>query len=243
VYRVSRVRGDWQQPVGRRGEATDDIDVEALNDRFALQHSIDEYYARAPLPIRLISRSRLAIIRHMVGESAGLDVCEIGAGGGHVLRMFPHARLTAIDVSGVFLDMARRNLAGHDARFVKGEVDKLDLAPESYDRIICTEVLEHTVDPDAILAAMVRLVRPAGVVVITVPNDPLVRRLKGLVRRSPIARFLDRGLDWGGEDFHLHRWTPAEFQRLLARHLQITRHVSAPFRGLPIHACFRCVRR
>ena len=39
----------------------------------------------------------------------------------------PRARLTAIDVSTVFLETARRNLAGYDVRFVKGEVDKLDL--------------------------------------------------------------------------------------------------------------------
>jgi SAM-dependent methyltransferase len=232
---------DRHEGSGARGDGG--IDVEALNDRFALHYSIDDYYARAPLPIRLISRSRMAIIRRMVGASAGLDVCEVGAGGGHVLRMFPQARLTAVDVSGVFLDMAQRNLAGYDARFVKGEIDKLDLPAASYDRIICTEVLEHTTDPDAILDAMARLVRPDGVIVITVPNDPLVRQLKDLARRIPVVRSLDRGLDWGGEDFHLHRWTPGEFQSLLTRHLRVTRHMSAPFPGLPIHACFRCVRR
>ena len=44
--------------------------------------------------------------------------------------------------------MARQNLQGYDARFVKGEVDKLDLPAESFDRIICTEVLEHTERPE-----------------------------------------------------------------------------------------------
>jgi 2-polyprenyl-3-methyl-5-hydroxy-6-metoxy-1,4-benzoquinol methylase len=241
VYGVGRVSDHEPESTARAPRSA--TDVEALNDRFALLHSIDDYYARAPLPIRMISASRLAIIRRMVGEHAGLDVCEVGAGGGHVLRMFPHARLTAIDVSGVFLDTARRNLAGYDARFVKGEIDKLDLPAASYDRIICTEVLEHTVDPAAILEAMARLLRPDGVIVITVPNDPLVRRVKGLVRRTPVARFLDRGLDWGGDEFHLHQWTPAEFRRLLERHLRITRETFAPLRALPVHACFRCTHR
>src|SRR6266850_4653639 len=137
-----------------------EVDVEALNDRFAREHPIDDYYSSAPLPIRLVGRRRLAIIRDMVGESAGLEICEIGAGGGHVLRMFPQAHLTAIDVSGVFLDIARRNLAGYDARFVKGEIEKLELPPESYDRIICTEVLEHTLDLDALpIHACFRCVR------------------------------------------------------------------------------------
>ena len=50
------------------------IDVEALNDRLATEHPIDDYYARSPLPIRLIERRRLAIIRDMVGDGAGQDL-------------------------------------------------------------------------------------------------------------------------------------------------------------------------
>jgi 2-polyprenyl-3-methyl-5-hydroxy-6-metoxy-1,4-benzoquinol methylase len=221
----------------------DRADIEALNDRFAREHPIDEYYAASALPIRLIQRSRLRVIRTMVGHAAGVDLCEVGAGGGHVLRMFPQARLTAVDVSSVFLETARRNLAGYDVRFVKGEVDKLALPDASYDRIICTEVLEHTLDPEAILAAIARLLRPDGVAVITVPNDPYIIRLKRIVARTPIGFVYRTRLDWGADTYHLHRWTPPEFARLLARHLRITERRIVPVRAFPIHACFRCVHR
>ena len=169
------------------------IDVEALNDRLATEHPIDDYYARSALPIRLIERRRLAIIREMVGDGAGQEIAEVGSGGGHVLRMFPRARLTAIDVSQVFLDTARKNLVGFDARFLKGEIDKLALPAQSFDRIICTEVLEHTVNPAAILAEIARLLRPDGVAVITVPNDPLIHRLKQIVRRTPVGWAMGNG--------------------------------------------------
>ncbi len=217
------------------------LDVEALNDRLAREHPIDDYYARSPLPIRLIERRRLAIIRDMVGDGTGQDLAEIGSGGGHVLRMFPAARLTAIDVSEVFLDTARKNLSGYDARFIKGEVDKLDLPSASFDRILCTEVLEHTVDPSAILKAIARLLRPNGVAVITVPNDPLINRLKEIVRRTPVGWALGRRIQWGGDIYHLHLWTPAEFERILTRHFRVTSRSSAPHDTLPIRACFRCV--
>ena len=217
-------------------------EVEALNDRLARENSSDDYYTRSPLPIRWIEQRRLAVIRRMVGESAGLELCEVGSGGGHVLRMFPRARITAIDVSSVFLDMARRNLAGYDVRFMKGEVDKLGLPPESFDRLICTEVLEHTRDPEAILAALARLLRRDGVAVITIPNDPLILRLKAILRRTPLGLTLRGRIEWGGDAFHLHRWTPAEFERVLARHFRVTGRGAAPFGFLPIRACFRCVR-
>lgn len=218
-------------------------DVEALNDRLAREHPINDYYARSPLPIRLIEQKRLAIIRAMAGETAGKDLAEVGSGGGHVLRMFPAARLTAIDVSDVFLDTAKKNLAGYDVRFIKGEIDKIDLPAASFDRIICTEVLEHTRDPEAILAAMARLLRPDGVAVITVPNDPLIARLKRFVRRTPVGYALRDRIEWGGDIYHLHQWTPGEFERLLQRHFRVTERRSAPFDALPIRACFRAVAR
>jgi 2-polyprenyl-3-methyl-5-hydroxy-6-metoxy-1,4-benzoquinol methylase len=217
-------------------------EVEALNDRLAREHPIDDYYERSPLPIRLIERRRLAIIERMVGEARGLELAEVGSGGGHVLRMFPHARITAIDVSDVFLDTARKNLAGYHARFLKGEVDKLDLPAESFDRIICTEVLEHTRDPDSILAAIARLLRRDGVAVITVPNDPLIMRLKGMVRKTPVGYVLRDRINWGGDAYHIHQWTPGEFARALERHFRIEERRSAPLDVLPVRACFRCTR-
>lgn len=221
---------------------TDTLDVEALNDRLAREHSIDDYYARAPWPIRFVERRRLAIIRKFMGDVAGLEVVEVGSGGGHVLRLFSEAHLTAIDVSSVYLDVARRNLAGYDVRFLQGEVDKMNLPPASYDRIVCTEVLEHTRDPEAILAAIARLLRPNGVAVITAPNDPLITRVNKAVRVKPVGWWLGDRVNWGGDAYHLHQWTPDEFGGLLARHFRVTLRRGAPFNSLPIRACFRCVR-
>jgi len=217
------------------------MDVEALNDRLALEHSIDDYYASSPWPIRMVERRRLGIIRDFVGDPGGLEIAEVGSGGGHVLRMFPRGRLTAIDVSNIYLDIARKNLAGYDVRFLKGEVDKMDLPNESFDRIICTEVLEHVVDPDAILAAIARLLRPSGIGVVTVPNDPLILRYKGIARRAPVRWFVGGKTDWGGEEYHLHEWSPDEFERLLTRRLDVVERRNAPFGAIPLRACFKCI--
>ena len=218
-----------------------DLDVEALNDRLAVEHPIDEYYARSPWPIRFVERRRLSIIRDFVGDVSGLEVAEVGSGGGHVLRMFPEAKLTAIDVSGVYLDLARRNLLGYDARFLKGELDELALPAGSFDRVICTEVLEHVVDPGGLLAGIARILRTPGTAVITVPNDPLIHRLKGVARRPPARWLVGRRIEWGGDAYHLHAWTPEEFERVLEEHFEVTDRRFAPARGLPLRACFKCI--
>jgi 2-polyprenyl-3-methyl-5-hydroxy-6-metoxy-1,4-benzoquinol methylase len=219
------------------------MSVEELNDRLAREHPIDDYYKLSPWPIRLVERRRLAIIRDLIGDVRGLEVMEVGVGGGHVLRMFREAHLTATDVSGVYLDTARRNLVGYDVRFLKGELHELPLEVASFDRIVCTEVLEHVVDPDAMVARIAELLKPNGVAVLTVPNDPLILRIKDLVRRSPLGGKLRDRVNWGGDEFHLHQWTPDAFKRFLEQHFRVVQYRGAPVSSFPIRACFRCELR
>jgi 2-polyprenyl-3-methyl-5-hydroxy-6-metoxy-1,4-benzoquinol methylase len=215
-------------------------DVELLNDRLALEHSIDDYYYRSPFFVRWVEEQRLRIIREMIAEDPSHRILEIGSGGGHVLRMFKRAKLTAVDVSDVFLQTAKKNLAGYGVEFIKGEIDKLGLPPGQFDRIICTEVLEHTKDPEAILREIVRLLKPSGRAVITVPNDPLINTLKALVRKTPIGWVFGSRVNWGGDIYHLHIWKPAEFRSLLERFFDVEEHRSAPNEWLPLRSCFRC---
>ncbi len=46
---------------------------------------------------------------------------------------------------------------------------KMPFADGSFDHILCVEVLEHVHDVDAFLAELVRVVRPGGSLVLTVP--------------------------------------------------------------------------
>jgi len=215
-------------------------DVESVNDRLATNYSIDDYYARSPLPIRMIEKTRLKAIREFVGDAPGMKIAEVGSGGGHVLSMFRNAKLTAIDVSGKYLDIARKNLQGYDVEFIKGEVNTMDPLPSGFDRVICTEVLEHTRDPKAVLGAISRMLAPGGLAVITVPNDPLIIQLKRAVRITPVGWVLRNRIQWGGDEMHLHRWTPSQFRTLLSEQFRVLDERMAPSRMMPIRACFLC---
>jgi len=218
-------------------------EVADLNDRLAREHPIDDYYERSFFLVRQIEQRRLAIIRRMVGPAAGLRILEVGSGGGHVLRMFPEARLTAVDVSKVFLDTAKRNLQGYDAEFHLGELSALNLPEESYDRIICTEVLEHTRAPQEVLTQIRRLLKPDGRAVITVPVDPLIDGLKKVVRLTPAGWLLRNRINWGGDEYHLHKWWPRQFAELLEGDFVVEERAASPGMWLPLRACFACRRR
>lgn len=226
--------------IAGNGKASVEADVERLNDSLAQEHNIDDYYDRSPFFVRWIEQQRLRIIREMVAADPGHRILEVGSGGGHVLRMFKRAKLTAVDVSDVFLDTARTNLVGYDVEFIKGEIDKLGLPAGKFDRIICTEVLEHTKDPEAILREMARLLKPSGRAVITVPNDPLINGLKSVVKNTPAGWVLRGRIEWGGDKYHLHVWKPSAFRAILERYFDVEEQRCAPSDLLPIRPCFLC---
>jgi ubiquinone/menaquinone biosynthesis C-methylase UbiE len=216
-------------------------DVEAWNDAFAVTHDIDEYYARSGMMIRWVERRRLACIRQMLAVRPGDRILEVGCGGGHVLRMFPNNELVGVDVSGRMIAKARRNLRGYNVELLKGELDELELPPASFERIICTEVLEHVVDPQRLLSELARVLAVDGKIVVTLPNDGLIERVKSAILRSRLTVLPPfRRISWGGDKYHLHAWLPGEMPAFLSDYFVVDRAKAVPNRYLPIRYCFEC---
>lgn len=216
-----------------------DFDVEGWNDQLAHDHDIDDYYERSSGLIRFIERRRLELIRKLLAPRPNERILEVGCGGGHVLRQFPECDLVGVDVSGKVLDKARANLAGYRVDLKKGLLGDVGLPPASFDGIICTEVLEHIERPEPVLEQMRDLVKPTGRLVITFPNDHLINFAKRTVRKLRLADLPTmRGLDSGGERYHLHVWSMAEMRALLSRYGVVVDEAHAPSRLFPVRCCF-----
>jgi ubiquinone/menaquinone biosynthesis C-methylase UbiE len=158
--------------------------------------------------------------------------------------MFRELDLTGVDVSGEMIRKAHRNLKDYRAELLKGELAALDLPAGGYDKIICTEVLEHVVDPTTLLEHIQRLLKPDGRVVITFPNDHLINGLKQTLHRSGLTRLPPfQDISWGGDRYHLHVWRIQEMRALLSRYFSIETVRFAPSRFLPIRCCFLCSLR
>jgi SAM-dependent methyltransferase len=108
-------------------------------------------------------------------------VLDIGSGTGrHVLA----ACLRPCRVVGLDSDLESLALAGryvnliHSWGVVKaaatlmlGWGDRLPFADGSFDRVLCTEVLEHIPDDRATIREIVRVVRPGGTAAVSVPDQ------------------------------------------------------------------------
>jgi ubiquinone/menaquinone biosynthesis C-methylase UbiE len=216
-------------------------DVARWNDDCARENDSDQYYNDSGWLIRAIERRRLHYIRNALAPTESDHLLEVGCAAGYVLREMPEAKITAVDVSEVMLSKARRNLRGYRATFLRGELADFNLPDASFDKIICSEMLEHTVDPAGILAELRRLLKPGGRAVITFPNDRLITTIKRVVRATGL-RFVPpfNRVSWGGDKYHLHTWRLAEMRTLIEPHFRIIGERLVPLRSFPIRCCYLC---
>ena len=129
---------------------------------------------------------------------AGGRVADVGCGMGWssigVARAYPNARVDGYDIDEPSIQQARRNAveAGVADRvhFQVGDVGELDDADRTgvYDLAMALEAVHDLPDPVAVLAAMRRMIRPGGTVLVvdervgeefTAPGDDVERLMYG----------------------------------------------------------------
>ncbi len=102
------------------------------------------------------------------GAGQRLKVCELGCGtGGNLAEVADKHDVTGVECSPHALAFARQKLGD---RVICGRLpDEVDLPAGSCDVVLLTDVLEHIEDDVASARTALRLLRPGGIVVATVP--------------------------------------------------------------------------
>jgi len=179
-------------------------DYAAWNEEMVRRYDIERYYAQSHPLIRWLERRRLDLLAALAAAAPGERVLEVGCGAGHVLAGFPQARRVGIDLSATMLGWARRRL-GPAVPLYRASADALPFAQGAFDVVLCTEVLEHTPDPDAVLRELLRVAGSGGRVVVSIPNENRIDAAKRALAGVPGLRALLRTLASEDNEWHLHR--------------------------------------
>lgn len=126
-------------------------------------------------PLHLINPLRLSFIQEYVNGVNGLSILDVGCGGGLVAEGLAKAgaTVTGIDMAPASLEVARLHglETGIKVNYQCIAAESLaDAQPESFDVITCLEMLEHVPDPEAIVRACAKLVKPGGTVFFSTLN-------------------------------------------------------------------------
>ena len=134
------------------------------------------YQSRNPTR-RWLHQSRRArvesALRRLARERKGADALEVGPGSGIYLPLlcdlFEH--VSASDVERAYLDQLADLAARRpNLELIIDDIASSTLDPESFDLVLCSEVIEHAARPGRFVAGLRRVLRPGGMLVLTTPQ-------------------------------------------------------------------------
>jgi len=163
--------------------------------------------------VRAIEGRRRREVLRLAAVRKGQTVLDVGSEeGAYAARLAARgARPVALDIDAGVLARARGSVPA-----VAADAARLPFRDRTLPRVLLAEVLEHCPDPSEAVSEALRVVTPAGRVVVSVPDDAAVLCLKSLLRRLGLAR-LFRGLPDGLAPGHLHVFRGDSVRRMLAR--------------------------
>ena len=148
-------------------------------------------------PLHDINPLRLNYI-DSIARLSGKRVVDVGCGGGILSESMAQrgAEVTGIDLGEKALKVAQLHKlesgAKVDYRLVSVEALAAE-QPESFDVVTCMEMLEHVPDPEAIVTACARLVKPSGRVFFSTLNRNPKSYLFAVIGAEYVLSMLPKG--------------------------------------------------
>jgi 2-polyprenyl-6-hydroxyphenyl methylase/3-demethylubiquinone-9 3-methyltransferase len=152
-------------------------------------------------PVRL-AFIRDAVSAHFGRPVKGLDVLDVGCGGGIVCEPLARlgARVTGIDAGADNVRAAdlHARASGLDIVYRAAAPEDLIREKSRFDVVLNMEVIEHVADPGAFVDTCAALLRPGGLMVLATLNRTLKSLLLGKIAAEYVLGWIPPGThDWG----------------------------------------------
>ena len=158
--------------------------------------------------IRNFQNHLLAVIKQFNPES----ILDVGCGEGHVIRLIRNndwnLKLVGLDIDKNSLKMAKEKI--ENVNFIYGDIYELPFDDNSFDLVICSEVLEHLKKP---ALAMKELNRVASkFLFLSVPHEPYFW-VCNFITFNHIS-------SWGNAPGHINHWGLKSFRELAMKYFE-----------------------
>lgn len=169
-------------------------------------------------PLHLINPLRVNYIETQSDGLFAKKVVDVGCGGGLLSEAMARlgAQVSGIDMSMEALEVARLHALESGVSVDYQQTTAEDFAQHhagQFDIVTCLEMLEHVPDPEAVIAACAKLVKPGGQIFFSTLNRNLKSRLLGIIAAEYVLRWVPKGT----HDYHRFI-KPSELLAMAERH-------------------------
>jgi 2-polyprenyl-6-hydroxyphenyl methylase/3-demethylubiquinone-9 3-methyltransferase len=165
--------------------------------------------------LRNIVPARMRHFSQVVGPWSDKIVLDLGCGGGFMAEALARAGADTIgvDPSGPAVEAAREHarLENLHIDYRVGTGERIPLADEAVDCVVCVDVLEHVDSVDAVLGEITRVLKPGGLFLFDTINRTVVAKIIVVDLGETMLRLLPRGTHDPSKFI-----TPVELSRKLA---------------------------
>ena len=203
-------------------------------------------------PLHRLNPLRLAYIREQAVAALGitragrtpflgLTVLDVGCGGGVLAE--PLCRLgghvTGIDASneGIAAARAHSSKMQLDIAYKVGSIEDLAASGAQFDVVTCMEVAEHVAELDVFTRALMTVVKPGGVLLMSTLNRTPKSFLLGIVAAEYILHWVPRGT---------HKWKKFIRPSELVARLEKVGMIAVDITGIaynPLHSEFEITKK
>lgn len=173
-----------------------------------------DYYQKGILTNRLQRMwhmGKLHAVLDLIDSYKPKKILDVGCAGGWFLseisKRFPSAKFTGVDVYKPAVLYAGKQYKS--LTFITADAHKLPFPDDSFDLVICTEVLEHVINPEEVMMEITRILKKKGVAIIEMDSGNFLFRI--------IWHWWTNMRKGVWKDAHIHAFTARKLEELLKK--------------------------
>lgn len=216
-----------------------DQNFKEWNEAMSKKHNPDLHHNHPNPLMRFLERRRTSsIIQYL--DIKELDfILDVGCGAGNMLDRVRNTHCFGVDISSFVLGLSKKRL-GDRVGLSRGNAELLPFKDGMFDKVFCSEVIEHTINPDKVINEIYRVLKPEGVCVLSIPNENFTIRLKQFIKSSGIASIFlpaDKGDEsklYYVHEWHLHAFSLDFLHGIIKGQFKISAYMGIPFGFVPV---------
>lgn len=171
------------------GKLMDKSELESRNlEAMEEDHMEKLYNSKNPL-IKYIHLGKLKKVIDLIPKKKNIKILDAGCGEGHLLfevsKLIDSSnKLYGTDILDVALEKAKERVKG--GSFSLQNLESLNFKNNSFDVIMCTDVIEHIPNYKKVLSELKRVLKEDGTLIISFPNETLWTISRFFLGRKPI---------------------------------------------------------